>query len=520
MKNLIIFCLFSLQLLAIEKLVKSEVDNVVVFKDRAFVTRGFKEKLNKGNLSLKVSKLPIGLIQDSLKVKSPDPKNIKVLGVRIKQKEIVRTENKELKKYQDERKELQEKISAGILNVNKIIRENGKLSELQNLYQNSFSVNVQNSKWSKKNFQAFVDFTHNKRMGFVKNWEKEYKKLLKLYKEQEFVISKINELNSVSSTKHLNVWIDVEIKKTANYDFSVQYLINGANWEPVYDIRVNSKDNSARVYQYAYVSQTTGEDWEKAKIELSNHRAKLNTKPPYISSYTLSYKEVKKVKTKIQSTSDNASVLNAASSSTDNEEYKFIVSEVQTIKSGMPRTRVFIKSRRSNYKEHLEVVPKLYQYVYRKGTLKNTFNWNLQAGNAYIYYDNQFIQTMHLDKVFKGQEFAINAGIDYDVKVTQWHSNKNSEKGLINSKKVYKRTFHSQLKNYSNSNKTIKVLAQYPVSETKEIQVTTKGSSSGLKELKNNPSWSYWEANLKGNDTKTYDLKVEVTTPKDFEFTW
>lgn len=519
MKLLLVFSFLSTFLYANETPVNTEVDNVVVFKDRAFVTRGFRQSLKKGNFSLKVSKLPQRLMKDSVKIKNSDSKNIKVLGLRIKDKEIIQTENAELIKYEKESESLDKKINESILTIKKIIRENSKLNELQALYQKSFAVKVQRSKWTKKNFKSFVDFTLSKKMGFVKNWEKEYKKLLSSYKEREFVNAKLSELNSISSTKSVNVWIDVEVVKAGKYDFDLQYLINGANWEAVYDIRVNSKDKSARVYQYAYVTQSTGEDWEKAKIELSNRRAKLSTKAPSISSYTLQYKEVKKVKTKISSKSDNASTLSSAAIG-DKEEYKFIVSEVQTIKSGMPRTRVFIKSKRSEYSEHLEVAPKLYEYVYRRGKIKNNFNWSLQAGNAYIYYDNQFIQTMRLDKVFKGQEFGINAGIDYDIKVTHWHNDKSSEKGIINSKKVYKRTFHSQLKNYSTQAKKIRILEQYPVSETKEIQVSTKGSSSGLKELKGYPSWSYWEAELSGNQNTTYDLKVEVTAPKDFEFTW
>ena len=514
---LILISLFSF---AHAKEVSSKVDNVVVFKDRAFVTRGFQSVLSPGNISLILTKLPTKLIQDSLKVKASDNKNLKVLGLRIKEREIIKTENKEILNLQELREKNKNKIADKVSAVKRLVNENHKLNELQEVYKDSFAINLQQSKWTSKSFNSFVSFTKNQRLELIAAWEKDYKELLKLYEEKEYIDSKLNELNSLSSTRYLDVFVDLEVTKKGSYEFSLQYLINGAHWQPVYDIRVNSKEAYAQVYQYAYVNQSTGEDWTKSKIELSNRQAKLNTTPPSISAYTLNYKEVKKVKTSIQTTSDNAQSLGTSFSNNDQEEYKFIVSGVQTIKSGNPRTRVFIKSRRSEYKEHLEVVPKLYDYVFRKGTLKNTFKWNLQAGVAYIYYDNQFIQTMNLAKVIKSQEFFINAGIDYDVKVTHWHSNKNSEKGIINSKKVYKRTFHTKLENFSRNKKKIKVLAQYPVSETKEIQVTTDGSSKGLKELSGYPSWSYWDLSLGANRQEVVNLKVEVTAPKDFGFKW
>ena len=520
MKILALLLTLSTLTLAKEKTVTSSVDNVVVFKDRAFVTRGFISKLSPGNTSIKLSGLTNKIMQDSVKIKTSDNKNLKVLGLRVKKREQVKSENEELNKLLEESHKNNQLVAKKIKSIKILIRENEKLKQLQDLYTDSFAVKLQEEKWSKKSFNNFVSFTKDQKMELVDDWKKSYTSLLDLYEKREFLNSKINELNSNRSTTFLDIYVDLEIKKKAKYEFDLQYLINGANWEPVYDIRVNSKDNSARLYQYAYVSQTTGEDWEKAKIELSNRRSKLKITPPSIYSYNLSYKEVKKVKTKIQSTTDNASSLSMANLNQDKEEYKFIVSGVQTIKSGSPRTRVFIKSKRSKYQEHLEVVPKLYEHVYRKGTLKNNFNWNLQPGIAYIYYDNQFIQTMPLEKVMKSKEFHINAGIDYNFKVTQWFSNKNSEKGLINSKKVYKRTFHTKIENFSNKSKKLKVLAQYPVSETKEITVSTDGSSEGLKELKSSPSWSYWDVNIGPNTYKTQSLKVEVVAPKDFGFKW
>ena len=520
--RLLLLILFSTSLIASEIKVKSDVDEVTVFQDRAFVTRGFKEKLSKGAHSIVLEGLPTTIYQDSLKVKTNGDMNVKVLGLRFKKIELEQTDNKELKKLLSQREKAQIKRDENIKRIQKIVNEYNNLNEAQRLYKESFAINLQNKNWSRKNFMAFVDYSKTKKFGFVKEWKEQYEKLIKIYDELDYLNAKISELNSVNKISTLSVYIDLESTKTKSYDLSLQYLIPDAGWEPSYDIRVDSKKNTAKLSQYALVWQRTGEDWEKARIILSNRTTKLKTNPPHISGYTLSYKEVKEVKTSISSTKDNASSLKGGfgTKSLNSTEVTFRASGVQTIQSGRPKTRVFIKSKTFSYTENLEIVARKYDYVFKRGKLVNKLPWALNPGRAYIYYDGEFIQNFQLDKVNQGQEFFINAGIDYDFKISNWHKDKNENKGIINSKKIYKRNFFTRLESFANKTKKIRILSQFPVSETKEITVKTQGSTEGMKELENYPSWGAWELDVPANSSQTVNLNIEVEAPKEFNFNW
>jgi len=500
--------------------VKSDIDSVTVFNDRAFVTRQFRQKLTKGAHSLTLKNLPTSILQDSFKVKTAGDENVRVLGLRIKKIETEKTNNKELNSLLAMRNKNNEQRELIIKRVDKIISQYNNLKEVKELYQKSFPVNLQTKKWSKKSFSSFNDYLVNKNLGFVDQWKKEYSKIITNYDELEYLNSQISELNSTNKVSSLSVSIDVEVLKTTNYDLSLQYLIPGAGWEPSYDIRIQSKKSLASISQYALVWQSTGEDWTKSSIILSNRRSKLKTNPPSISGYTLNYKEVDKVKTTIKSKMDDASDLSTHGDQTDKEELKFYVSGVQTILSGRPKTRVFIKSKTMPYKESLELVARKYDHVYKSAQLINKFSWALQPGLAYIYYDEDFIQTFNMEKVPSSKSFRINAGIDYDIKVDTWHNSKNEDKGIIKSKKIYKREFLTKLRNFSSIKKKVNVLVQFPVSETKEIDISLDGSTEELKKLDAYPSWGSWNVELDKDSTQTMSLKVAVEAPKDFNFTW
>jgi uncharacterized protein (TIGR02231 family) len=505
--------------------VQSRVDKVVVYKDRAFVTRSMNKNLKKGSHSLVLKSLPVGLQVDSLKVKTFGNAKLRVLGVRAKKIEIKQTDNDKLQKLIKDQRKTRDTKNALIQQIQKIISQHQHLKDVQNYYRKTFSYNLQTGKWSAKSFRQFMDYSKSKREGFVKKWDKEYQKLLSVFKKLDYLNNKISELNSRGVTTTMNVMIDLETTQTGKYAVSLQYLVFNAGWKPVYDIRVDEKSKKAKLEQYAFIWQSTGEDWNKVSIELSNIRSKLQTTPPSIHSYTLRYQKVEKVKTTISSKMDNAASLKAMAAmdtvAMDKSlEVNFKIAKKQTIKTGFPQSRVFIKSASFPYQEHLEVVASRFGYAYRKGELVNKLPWTLHPGQASIYYNGDFIQSFWLEKTPKKQKFYINAGIDYDIKVSHWHHDKKKDAGMLNSKKVFRRKFTTQLMNYAGGAKKVKVLAQYPVSETEQIKVSTKGSSKGFKKLKDFPSWGAWDVSVPSMKKKSLDLNVKVEVPEDFNFNW
>ena len=503
---------------------KSPITNVTVFKDRAFVKRKQLVTTNKGNFSILFTNVTSLLDKETIKVKVSNPKNIEILGIRTKTIFLKRSQNKELIKLKKKKRSLKQTIKRIILDVDNLLKEHKDLKELSKHYNESFTLNLHTKKWSKEKFKNFLGFMDTRSKKMHKKWKKSFLKYIGYYDELQFVNNKIHELRSVSELKQNNIYIDVTIPKDIKGEWvEIQYLVTNVGWSPIYDIRINANNKTALIEQHALIWQKSGEDWENVKIKLSNVRTELNPKVPSIYSYTLTYKEVKKVKTtisnKVVDVQDLAQGLSAGRNIKGLAKF-FDIKKKQVLKDGMPATKIFIQKKATKYIENLEIVGSQYPYVFKKGNLKNTFPFTLAPGPVGIYYNNEFIQNTHLNTIVSGKEFHLNTGIDHDIKISRWHKNKNSKKGIINQNKEYKREFITSLRNYSSSKKVIKVLEQIPQSELDTIKVSTDGSSMGLIKIKESPSWHYWNIKLKPKEHKELKLTLKVTTPKDFQFNW
>jgi uncharacterized protein (TIGR02231 family) len=503
----------------------SPITQVTVFKDRAYVKRRQLVSSKKGNFSIRFQALTSLLDKESLKVSVSSSDKIEILGLRTKKIFLKKSQNKKLISLKEKQEVLNKEIRKISLIVENLIKEHKDLRTLSNHYNESFTLNLHAKKWTKEKFSSFLKFISSRSKKMHSKWKTAFESYIKIFDELIFVKNKIKELHSASNLEKLDVFVDVTLPAQVDKSWvEIQYLVSNVGWSPVYDVRINNRKKSASISQFATVWQKSGENWSKVKIRLSNVRSEIRPKLPSISSYTLSYQEVKKVKTTVKNKIEDVKDFDQRNS--NHGEYiegmakYFDIKTPQTLIHGMPVSKIFIQKTASSYTEHLELVSNQYLHVFKKGALINEFPFTLASGPLRIYYNNEFVQNTTLPSLVPGKKFFLNAGIDHSIKVLRWHENKKSKKGIINQNKEYRREFVTKLTNFSKYKKSIKILEQIPQSELDSIQVSHTGTTKGLKKIKGFPSWYYWNVNLEAKQDKHVNLVLKITTPKDFNFSW
>ena len=506
---------------------KSEVREVSLFKDRAFVTRSRRISLPRsGAYSVVFSNITPIIQLDSLKTTVSDKKNIQIMGIRNRPQFRQEVKNAELKKIQEKIKLLERKSQDLFQKVRSIQQESQSLQQLSKHYRDSIPVNLHTKKWSRTQFRGFLRFLKNRSNKIKGQWKKHYLSYQKIYEEMEFLRSQEQTLRSPGERDSVTVVVDLLASKKSTTRINIEYLVRRVGWTSVYDIRVDSKRGRAILEHHALLRQESGEDWNNVKINLSNSRAELKPKVPAIHSYSLSYRKVEKVKTQILGKHDEAQSLQQSNvgvgmSNLDQAlSQSFVIPHRQTVLDGMKQSKVFIGSARMPYQEHLEVAAHEYRKVFRKGKLKNKLGYKLAAGVANIYYDGAFLQQTHLQDTPIGQPVYINAGIEHNISVSYGSHQKKKNPGMLSSNRHYLRRSYTSLTNWNSRPKKVKVLDRIPVSEIKEVKVSANGSTAGYKKLKDFPSWVYWEVDLPSRKQKTVELRLDVSAPEDFQFQW
>ncbi len=505
---------------------EGRVTEVTVFRDRASVKRKLHKSFAKGATTVTFRNVTPLADLESLKATLSEKKQLTVMGIRTGAEYTLKSSNSELEHWNDTRKLNEKKREELVSQVNLLIQSNSNLDLLTQHYRDSFSLNLHQNTWNKGGFEAFVKFLTTQSDDLNGRWSKLYGEYRKVSDAIELADAKIRGLSSASDRHTIAVSVDVIADSAVSTDVEIQYLVTQAGWSSTYDLRISPKADHALVEQHAFVWQKSGEDWADVALTLSNVRSELRPVPPTISSYTLTYQEVKKVNTAVSGAVDSATALTVgAGGDAEADDHaiskNFKVPGRQTVRDGMARTRLFLAKRESAYTERLELVASDYDRVFRKGELSNPFEWDLEAGPAAVYYEGDFLQQVNLDGVARGNKFGVNAGVDHDFQVSRWTNDKVESPGFIDTKKHFLREVSISLKNYGAKRKSIRVYEQVPVSEIKEVAVEAKSEKTpGLKKDDDHPSWRYWDLPVESRKSQTVSMNIDVAVPSSFNFAW
>lgn len=507
-----------------------EVSRVTVFQDRASVTRTRALHVERGPNSVAFEGVTPLLDLESLKARLGPGSPVTILGIRHRERNRLLSSNPETQELRKRREKLENARSEVLAKVSSLVKQDRSLGDLASHYRDSFTFNLHKKGWKKGELRSFLHFLQGHSEKMNQTWHGLFTQHEVLQKEIEFVDSKLRERTVASDRRTRTVWVDLTADSPANITVEIQYLVPNAGWAPAYDLWVESAKGEAVLDQKAFVWQRTGEDWKNVSLVLSNARTELHTNPPSISPYTLSFRVANEVKTGVGSSSQDTGPLTVGSGegAGDPEPAKaekglgrvFEVKGKQTVRDGLARTQVPIASRRTSFRESLELIAGVYPRVFRRAELTNPFPWDLASGTLAIYHDKEFVQQTHLKEVARGNRFGANIGVEHDLVVNRSQKDEVGEPGLVDRKRHFKRTHETWIENFSSRSKKIRVLERVPVSELKDVVVSMKESSPGFEPEGSVEGWYKWNLDVAPRKTASLKLKIDVAVPKDFQFSW
>ena len=300
--------------------------------------------------------------------------------------------------------------------------------------------------------------------------------------------------------------MQVVCRQSQNADVALSYYTQNAGWQPIYDIRVNSKTNAIKLVYKASVIQNSGIDWQKTKLTLSTGTPNFTTTAPLLNAWYLQYY----VPDLYRSLQGRVSGLNIRSNSIQGfSDGEFAVAEkaedrkkkaysaetitastlddYTTLKQGLLNTSFEIDlpydiasnglAHSINIKdEELQstlknyAVPKLDNDAYLLAELTNWQNLDLIPGNANIIMDDTYIGKSFLDPNTTADTLNLSLGKDRRVSVKR-NLIKDATTTKTNASNT-KQTLTYELVVKNNKSKEINIILkdQYPLTNIKEIE--------------------------------------------------
>lgn len=375
---------------------------------------------------------------------------------------------------------------------------------------------------------------------------------LKCKREKERVESKktrLNERLSVISNELANqntggevekidyrIMVHVIAEQAGSATINLNYYITNAGWEPSYDLRALSTEQSVKLTYKARIHQQSGNDWSNVRLVLSTANPNRSYNIPELSPYYLGYSpyQYKNKKLSVQQVPAGTS---AGYSRTDvvtmNKDEEVVEAkgayEYTSVNENVIETEYDIKL---NYnipadgKEHYaailvkdlrtlyryKAIPKLNSNVYLTAVLPDWEDAITIGGEASVYYDGSYVGSTSLVPGGTEDTIQLSLGIDKNIAVKRQKMKDKCSQKVLDNDIVHQYTFEITMKNSRASKIEIEVEDQLPLSYDKTVSIDPK-ELSGAK-LDDVSGLLKWRLTIPAKDSKRLSLVYQVKAPK------
>lgn len=381
------------------------------------------------------------------------------------------------------------------------------------------------------------------------------KKKAVVTKVQKRMNRRLTDLNNYNANNQLiptpnkapiyKIKITVSAKEAVSGKIYVSYLVNGAGWTPMYDLRSKASNNTINLTYKAQVYQNTGVKWNNVRLSLSTNNPYANkTKPelyPWYLNYTTNYYNTKattntastniaykKNELKPQSISEEKE---SASIAINDYEEKDAMNSTQftqmieqlisveyaidlpyTIESTNEKYMVLVDSKTLDTQYKYYSVPKMDLSCYLVAQITNLGDLNLIPGNATIFHDGAYLGVTYLNPSIMSDTMNLSLGKDPKLQVKRTLLKNESKEKVIGDKILKTYSYYMELKNHKSNTVKVTVQDQIPITQNTEIEIELiNGSKGKLNEI---TGLMEWDLRLKSKETKKINLVYTVTYNK------
>jgi uncharacterized protein (TIGR02231 family) len=162
-----------------------------------------------------------------------------------------------------------------------------------------------------------------------------------------------------------------------------------------------------------------------------------------------------------------------------------------------------------------QTVPKIDMTAYLLARVTDWAKYNLLAGEANIFFDDNYVGKSYLNPNVSSDTLLISLGRDEKINVKRIRLNDYEAKKLLSGNIKETKAFETTIKNNKNTSIEIELLDQYPISKNSQIEVSLDESNGAT--VTEEYGKLVWKIKLQPNEAKKIKLVYTIKYPKDKE---
>ncbi|MFW5740632.1 MAG: mucoidy inhibitor MuiA family protein, partial [Myxococcota bacterium] len=250
-----------------KNVVASRITKVTVYSDRALVTREASVPIRKEAVVHRFRHLPGWVDDGSVRASTSAGR---IIDVNVERRFLARSTDAGFQRAEQRHKELVRKMQAlndelAILEARKTHIESIEAFSLEKLSTDAVMRDIQVSSYG-----DVVDFISDALRETAAARRKTEAAREQLAPEVEASARNLEELRRLTTLEETTVFVTLQGDSAGTAEVALTYATPGATWEPMHELR-SAADNpgSVELTSFAVVTQTTGEDWNRAEMSFS-----------------------------------------------------------------------------------------------------------------------------------------------------------------------------------------------------------------------------------------------------------
>lgn len=521
---------------------EGRVSDVVVFPDRARVTRSATVKLSTGAHQIIVTGLPGGVDVGTLRVRGQGTAKV-VLGSLDARRDYrpeaadarVRKLQEQLEGLQDADKVLADDAEAAQQNVNRLSQISAKATAQTS--EASLSAPSDQAPQAASMLDA-LDARFRAAKGELRKVAVQRRDL---QRQIDALNQELRQARAGGDRQTIAVAVAVDVQKSGSLTVHLDYVIGGAGWSPTYDARADVVADSVELTYGAWVQQASGEDWTDVALKLSTARPALGISAPDLDPWVLRRENLYRTEdrrsrapssraggmAKMESAAEydapapvmeelyEAEELQAEAQSTGTS-VEFAVPGSVSVPGDRTRKRVTI-ARWSvpDVQWQSRVVPARSTVAYLSADVTNTQDFPLLPGEVLAFAGDSYVGKSSLGQVAPGDKLTLAFGADERLKVERTLVEKTEgKKGLFSGKDSLVYRYRTTVKSLHKTRVDVLVIDRIPVSENDKTVVRLLDTTTPTTDEEDR-GILHWTLPLKAGAEAEILLEFQVAWPPD-----
>ena len=519
------------------------MDAVTVYRSGARVSRVARAELPAGDVRLLVEGLPVGIVDDSVRVEGQGASKGKIWGVSVEpftQETVVdsaaREAEERIEKLQGEDRALEDR--ARVADARRKFVESLRSSYSEERAKNLAVRGVTAKEWA--DLAGFVDGELTAAAAEARKVDAARRDLARKVAAARAELEKLRAKRS-ETTK--TVAVELTTERAGAFELTVSYVADAASWNPVWDARLDPDAEAMELALRAEITQQSGEDWKDVKLAVSTAEPGRGLYVPQLDSRWLTgapppqpqpvYRKAARSMAPAPAMAREAPM---ASRAMDYDEEPVMMATPQaTAEQGLlaatfttPRRETVDGSGKARTvalsrfplkaKIARVTAPRTEPSVFLIARAVNETGLPLLAGAAGVYVGAEFVGRAPLPATPPGGELEMAFGADGRVEVERRVlERKHETSGVVSKDEVFRYRVSVVLKNRYPTPVEVRLLDLVPVSREEKIVVKIlEGTTAPTREDPERPGVKIWELKLGPREERTVELRYEVRYPRGF----